>query len=67
MGAPCVLTGPTDTLEVGCAPGDAPAGGLPLTDGVCKTSVNYGATFPYLTPPIPGNFNPPAAAGTTFP
>lgn len=67
MGALCVLTGPTDTLEVGCAPGDAPAGGLALTDGVRKTSVNYGATFPYLTTPISGNFNPPADAGTTFP
>ena len=67
MGALCVLTGPSDTLQVGCRPSDAPAGGLPFTDGVRKTSVNYGATFPYLTTPIAGNFNPPAPAGTTYP
>jgi hypothetical protein len=67
MGALCVLTGPTDTLQVGCKPSDAPAGGLALTDGVRKTSVNYGAAFPYLTTPLPGNFNPAPAAGTTYP
>ena len=57
MGALCVLTGPTDTLKVGCKPSDAPAGGAPLTDGVRKTRADYGAAFPYLTTPIPGNFN----------
>ncbi len=67
MGALCVLTGPGDTFGVGCAAASAPSGALPFTDGVRKTSVNYGATFPYLTTPIPGNFNPPPAAGTTFP
>ena len=67
MGALCVLTGATDTLKVGCKPADAPAGALPLTDGVRKTAANYGVTFPYLTTPIPGNFNPPAAVGTVFP
>lgn len=67
MGALCVLTGTGDTLQVGCAPSDAPAGGLALTDGVRKTAANYGASFPYLTTPIPGNFNPAAAAGTTYP
>ncbi len=67
MGALCVLTGATDTLQVGCKPSDAPAGGLAFTDGVRKTSVNYGATFPYLTTPLPGNFNPTAPAGTTYP
>ena len=67
MGALCVLTGPTDALQVGCKPSDAPAGGAALTDGVRKTAINYGATFPYLTTPLPGNFNPAPAAGTTFP
>jgi hypothetical protein len=67
MGALCVLTGTTDTLKVGCKPSDAPAGGLALTDGVRKTAANYGTAFPYLTTPITGNINPPAAAGTTFP
>ncbi len=67
MGALCVLTGATDTLKVGCKPADAPAGGLALTDGVRKTAANYGVTFPYLTTPLPGNFNPPAAPGTVYP
>ena len=67
MGALCVLTGATDTLKVGCKPADAPAGGLALTDGVRKTAANYFATFPYLTTPLPGNLNPPAAAGTVYP
>lgn len=67
MGALCVLTGAGDALQVGCKPSDAPAGGLALTDGVRKTAANYGAAFPYLTTPMPGNFNPPAPAGTTYP
>ena len=67
MGALCVLTGATDTLQVGCKPADAPAGALAFTDGVRKTSSNYRATFPYLTTPLPGHLNPPPAVGTTFP
>ena len=67
MGALCVLTGSSDTLQVGCKPADAPAGGLAFTDGVRKTSVNYGSAFPYLTTPIPGNFNPAPATGSTYP
>ncbi len=67
MGALCVLTGPTDTFQVGCTPGAAPAGGLALTDGVRKTAANFGATFPYLTTPINGNLNPAPAAGVSFP
>ncbi|MDB5851148.1 MAG: hypothetical protein JWP29_4900 [Rhodoferax sp.] len=67
MGALCVLTGTTDALKVGCKPSDAPAGGLAFTDGVRKNASNYGASFPYLTTPITGNFNPPAAAGSTYP
>jgi len=67
MGALCVLTGATDTLKVGCKPADAPAGALALTDGVRKTAATFGGSFPYLTTPIPGNYNPPAVAGTVFP
>jgi hypothetical protein len=67
MGALCVLTGTADTLKVGCKPSDAPAGALALTDGVRKTAVNFGLTFPYLTTPLPGNSNPTAAAGTVYP
>ena len=57
MGALCVLTGPTDTLKVGCVPTDAPAGGLAFTDGVRKTGADFKAVFPYLNTPLPGNFN----------
>ena len=67
MGALCVLTGAADTFQVGCKPSDAPAGGAALTDGVRKTAANYDVRFPYLTTPIPGNFNPTAPAGTVFP
>lgn len=59
MGALCVLTGDADTLKVGCKPSDAPSGGLPFTDGVRLTSVDYNGDFPYLKRPIPGNINPP--------
>ena len=67
MGALCVLTGTEDKFKVGCNPGDAPAGGLALTDGVRKSAGNYLQVFPYLTQPLPGNSNPAPAAGTTFP
>jgi hypothetical protein len=67
MGALCVMTGAKDTMQVGCTPSDAPSGGLSFTDGVRKTSVNYGATFPYLTTPTSGANNPPPAPGTTYP
>jgi hypothetical protein len=67
MGALCVLTGANDALQVGCKPGDALAGGAALSDGVRKTAANFGTTFPYLTTPLPGNFNPAAAAGSTYP
>ncbi len=67
MGALCVLTTDADTLKVGCKPADAPAGGAPLTDGVRKTAANYYAAFPYLTTPLPGNFNPAPPAGSTYP
>lgn len=67
MGALCVLTGPSDAFGVGCKSTDAPSGSLPFNDGVRKTSANYGASFPYLTTPLPGNFNPAAPAGSTYP
>ena len=57
MGALCVLTGSADALQVGCKPSDAPAGGLPLTDGVRKTSTDFQSVFPYFNTPLPGNFN----------
>jgi hypothetical protein len=67
MGALCVLTGAGDTFQLGCHPSDAPSGALAFTDGVRKDSTNYGSTFPYLTTPLPGNFNAAPAAGSTYP
>ncbi len=67
MGALCVLTGPADAFGVGCTAANAPAGALPFNDGVRKSSTNFFATFPYLTTPLPGNFNPAAPAGSTYP
>ncbi len=55
MGALCALTGAGDTLKVGCKPADAPAGALPLTDGVRKDASTFKVTFPYFNTPIPGN------------
>jgi hypothetical protein len=55
MGALCQLTGESDSLNVGCAPSDAPAGGLALTDGVRRTAADYMNVFPYFNTPIPGN------------
>lgn len=57
MGALCVLTGPTDTLGVGCAAAAAPSGGLPFTDGVRRDATNFKPAFPYFNTPIPGSFN----------
>ncbi|MGI4849208.1 MAG: DUF4331 domain-containing protein [Janthinobacterium lividum] len=55
MGALCVLTGANDQFKVGCKPGDAPAGGAALTDGVRKTAADFKPAFPYLNTPLPGN------------
>ncbi len=54
MGALCVATGAGDTLKVGCAPGDAPAGGAALTDGAAQSPADFPDTFPYLNTPLPG-------------
>lgn len=57
MGALCTITTAADNLKVGCKPSDAPAGGLPLTDGVRKSASDFKTTFPYFNTPLPGNFN----------
>ena len=44
------------TLNIGCTPADAPAGGAALTDGGSNTSAaNFDVKFPYLRTPIPGD------------
>lgn len=53
MDALCALTGATDALKVGCKPADAPAGALPLTDGVRKDATAFKVTFPYFNTPLP--------------
>ena len=36
---------------------DAPAGQLPYTDQTSLSATNFGQTFPYLNPPLPGSPN----------
>lgn len=55
IGALCALTGNTDKLKVDCKPSDAPAGALPLTDGVHSRAADFKGVFPYLNAPLPGN------------
>ena len=55
MGKLCKLTGTNDSLKVGCVPSDAPAGDVPFTDGIRKTSSDFKPVFPYLNPPMPGS------------
>lgn len=55
MGALCVITGAADTLQVGCKPADAPAGGIPFVDGVRASGTDFQQVFPYLNTPLPGN------------
>ncbi|MEQ1881338.1 MAG: DUF4331 domain-containing protein [Burkholderiales bacterium] len=44
------------TLNIGCTPADAPAGGAAFTDGGTNTSAaNFDLKFPYLRTPIPGD------------
>ena len=66
MGALCVVTCPTGTLTVGSKPADEPTGGVARTDGVRKTAANSGATFPYPTTSLSGNFNLIPAAGRVY-
>ena len=57
MGALCTVTGATDTLKVGCKPGDAPAGGVAFVDGSRTKATDYRTAFPYVNPPLPGAKN----------
>jgi hypothetical protein len=40
-----------------CAPGDAPIGNAPLTDGVPISALDFENAFPYLVSPYPGSPN----------
>lgn len=56
-----VVMGKLCTLNLGCAPADAPAGGLHFTDGAYLDDSYFGASFPYLKTPIAGS---PQSAST---
>ena len=55
MGALCVASGDSDSLQVGCRPVDAPVGGAPLNDGVIQHVGQFSTGFPYLQTPIAGS------------
>jgi len=49
---------PTDLINLGlCAPGDAPVGTVPFTDGAPISAAELQDVFPYLNTPIPGSPN----------
>ena len=60
-----VAMGRLYTLGLFGKPSDAPSGALDFTDGACVTSVDYGATFPYLDTPIPGSPQAATLAAST--
>jgi hypothetical protein len=43
------------TLNLGCAPAQAPSGGIHFTDGAYLDDSFFDNTFPYLLTPIPGS------------
>jgi hypothetical protein len=50
-----VVMGKLCTLNIGCAPADAPAGALRFTDGAFLDEKMSNTSFPYLKSPIPGS------------
>ena len=47
---------PSDLVNLGlCAPGDAPVGTAPFTDGAPLNASELGNAFPYLNAPLPGS------------
>ena len=50
-----VVMGKLCTLNLGCAPADAPAGALRFTDGAYLDASFVNASFPYLKTPLPGS------------
>ena len=54
MGVLCTLN---NKATFGCIPGDAPAGGAPLTDGAYIDATFFDNAFPYLKAPLPGATN----------
>jgi len=50
-----VVMGKLCTLNLGCAPADAPAGGLHFTDGAYLDDSVFTSGFPYLKTPLAGS------------
>ncbi len=50
-----VVMGKLCTLNLGCAPGDAPAGAIRFTDGAYLDDSYFTAAFPYLKTPLAGS------------
>lgn len=50
-----VVMGKLCTLNIGCAPADAPAGAIRFTDGAYLDETFVNASFPYLKSPLPGS------------
>ncbi len=50
------------TINLGCAPADAPSGGIRFTDGAFVDDSFFDAAFPYIKTPIPGSPNGTPAA-----
>lgn len=50
-----VVMGKLCTINIGCAPADAPAGALRFTDGAFLDETMVTTAFPYLKSPIPGS------------
>jgi len=50
-----VAMGRLCTLNIGCAPADAPAGAIDFTDGAFLDETSFDASFPYLKTPLAGN------------
>ena len=52
-----VVMGKLCTLNIGCAPADAPVGDAALTDGALVNDTMFTNMFPYLLDPLPGSPN----------
>jgi hypothetical protein len=50
-----VAMGKLCTLNIGCAPADAPAGAIRFTDGAFLDQTSFNGSFPYLKTPLPGS------------
>ena len=50
-----VVMGKLCTLNIGCAPSDAPAGGIHFTDGAYLDDSFFANAFPYLKTPLAGS------------